>query len=154
MKWWNYECKNKSHPLWVTLYIKTNVEKVKSWTHPVKKARGWFFMRWIQDLWFFLIQFKGIVDLFLVMVTMCVFSYKWAISNECSKQIKGTINVNPSDTSLKEWYVRFTTVPLKSLSDQIWILYPCFATLANVVVSLEKRLVLFLLHKQWRNYYY
>ena len=39
--------------------------------------------------------------------------------------VKGTADVSSSDPPLTEWHVRCTTVPLKTLSDPVWVEYPC-----------------------------
>ena len=50
---------------------------------------------------------------------------------------------------------RFTTVPLKSLSDQVWIIYQCFCLLKLFIVicgfSAKVTCAFLVYEKQWRN---
>ena len=90
--------------------------------------------------------------------------------------VKGTADVSSSDPPLTEWHVRCTTVPLKTLSDPVWVEYPCvlqetyyfhllflfksdlriFCIRYNEEINGIKKFFLiilahFLLQKRWRN---
>ena len=54
----------------------------------------------------------------------CRFIPIYHLSNE--RLVKGTVSVILSDPPCKDANARFTTVPLKALSDQVWIRYSCF----------------------------
>ena len=59
--------------------------------------------------------------------------------------LKRTVSIILSDSSCKDDNALFTTVPLKALSDQVWIKYPWFFNyLFSFAVSLQKWLVHFL----------
>ena len=59
--------------------------------------------------------------------------------------LKRTVSIILSDSSCKDGNALFTTVPLKALSDQVWIKYPWFFNyLFSFAVSLQKWLVHFL----------
>ena len=45
--------------------------------------------------------------------------YEFNPGEVCSKIFKGTVRVFSSDPPYKDDYARFTTVPLKALSDQV-----------------------------------
>ena len=45
---------------------------------------------------------------------------------ELVKKIKGTVLLISGDPLCKDGNARFTTVPSKALSDQVWIRYQCF----------------------------
>ena len=68
--------------------------------------------------------------------------------------IKGTVRVISSDPPCKDDNVRFATVPLKALSDQVWIRHQCFSFIKpffSSAVSLWKWSAHFCSKSQRRN---
>ena len=72
--------------------------------------------------------------------------------------LKGTVSVISSDPLGKDNNARFTTVPLKALSDQVWIGYPCFCFyklfifICGFSVKVTWALFLFIWESQYRDY--
>ena len=79
-----------------------------------------------------------------------------SLSKQSVFYIKGTVSVITSDPSCKDGNFRFATVPLKALSDQVWIIYQCLYNIKNwvfsAVLSLQKWLAHFHYRKRNRNY--
>ena len=49
--------------------------------------------------------------------------------------MKGTVSVNSSDSPFRDGNARFTTVPLKALSDEAWARYSCFCLFKLLIGS-------------------